>query len=187
MKIVAISGSRRHGNSFAMVEAACRALKGRCSLTRVDLGNVDCRPCDGCLRCDKTGACRLKDDMQKILPKIAEADGFIIATPARWSLLSGELKVFLDRLNPLAMRELLKGKKAIIFAAGQSSKAQGESVRLARDSVAFFCDNAGIDVVDSVLAYGLLLPSDIKKTPAVLKKCEKASVKLLQSLAARQP
>jgi len=182
-KIVAVIGSCRRGNTFAMVEAACRALMGKCDFTVIDLRKTNTRPCNGCLRCDETGICPLRDDMRKILQKIASADGFIFGTPTRWSLLSGELKIFMDRLNPLASRETLKGKKAVLFAVGQSSKKNGKSVKLARDSVASFCDNAGIKVIKSVLAYDCLKASDVKKkSPAVLVKCAKAASALLRSL-----
>jgi multimeric flavodoxin WrbA len=184
LKIVAVIGSCRRGNTFAMVDAACRALKGKCKMTVVDLRELDIRPCDGCLQCDKTGRCYIQDDMQEIVTEVANADAFIFGTPARWGLLSGELKVFFDRLNPLASRETLKGKKAVIFAVGQSAEDQSDSIGCARDSVVHFCRDAGIKVLDSVLAYDCLGDSDLgDKSPDVLAKCEVAAGKLLQDFA----
>jgi multimeric flavodoxin WrbA len=182
MKIVAVSGSQRRGNTFAMVDAACRALEGRCEVTMIDLRKFNIQPCSGCLKCDTTATCRIQDSMADILPEVAGADAFIFGTPARWSILSGELKVFFDRLYPLP-EKALKGKKAVIFAVGHDSQDNGGSIQRTRDSVAHCCDNIGIDVIDSVLAYGCLHSSDArKKTPEILQKCAEAANNLCRVL-----
>jgi multimeric flavodoxin WrbA len=183
MKIVAIVGSLRRGNTYAMVEAAVHAL-GRREVELIHLKNLDIKMCNGCLSCDKKRKCHINDNMKVILPKIAAADGFIFGTPSRWSLLSGELKVFFDRLNPLAVPELLKGKKAVIFAVGQTVGKEAETIKLAADSVRFFCENAGIVVVDTVIAKGCTERNDlIAKHPTILLRCKRATLKLYNSLA----
>lgn len=181
MRVVALIGSARDGNTKAMVEAACSALDKHADVTLFHLGRAQ-QPsfCDGCLSCDESGKCHIADDMSAWVQKVAEADALIIGSPARWSLLSGELKTFFDRLNPLAVPEGLKGKKALIFAVGQSSEDHGESIALTKDSILHFCDNAGLDVVDSVLAYDCLNENDIQnKYPEKLKACREAAQKLL--------
>ncbi len=103
MRILAIVGSARRGNTYAMVEAATHELSAKaCDVELIHLRDIKLEVCDGCLACDEEGKCVIEDDMEKILPDVAQADGFIFGTPARWSLLSGELKVFIDRSNPLA-------------------------------------------------------------------------------------
>jgi multimeric flavodoxin WrbA len=183
MRVMAIVGSSRRGNTYAMVEAACHGLKD-CETQLVHLDGAGIRPCDGCLTCDTTGECHIQDRMQELLPGLTAAQGLIIGTPARWSLLSGELKVFLDRLNPLAALEQLKGKKAIILAVGQTEGELAESIDLAARSVRFFCDNAGVEVVDTVLATGCLRPDDlITKQAPLLGRCKAAAQRLHESLA----
>lgn len=182
MRIIAIVGSNRRGNTYAMVEAGCHALTDS-ETELLHLKDLKIIECDGCLTCDETGKCHIEDDMQNIINRIAEADGFIIGTPSRWSLLSGELKIFLDRLNPLAMPERLSGKKAIIFAVGQTEGEEAESIKLAAKSVKYFCENAGIEVLVTVLAEKCLNKDDlIKNFPNILKECKEAAVKLHKSL-----
>lgn len=182
MRIVAIVGSSRRGNTYAMVEAGCHALKD-CDVELIHLKDVDIKVCDGCLSCDETGKCAIDDDMEDILRAIKEADGLIIGTPSRWSLLSGELKIFIDRLNPLAVPELLKGKSAIVFAVGQTEGDESETIRLAVNSVKNFCDNAGIKVEEEVVAEGCLGPEDlITKHPEILKSCRDAALKLYEKI-----
>jgi multimeric flavodoxin WrbA len=167
-----------------MVESACHALDSGCDVELIHTRDLTLAFCDGCLSCDKTSACHIDDSMTAVISSMLAADGLIIGTPVRWALLSGELKVLFDRLNPLAVPQKLKGKKAIVFAVGQSTQEQDDSVKLACDSVITFCNSAGIDVVSTVLSFGCLEPNDlIEKSPEVLNNCKLAARKLLDSLS----
>jgi multimeric flavodoxin WrbA len=167
-----------------MVESACHAIGSECDVEFIHVKDMTVKFCDGCLACDKTGKCHITDSMTPTIKSIVAADGLILGTPTRWSLLSGELKVLMDRLNPLATQQKLKGKKAIVFTVGQSTPDQDNSVKLACSSVVDFCDNAGIAVVAKVLAFGCLSANDIiEKSPEVLTKCKKAGRKLLESVS----
>lgn len=182
MKIVAIIGSNRRGNTYSMVEAACHALEDF-DVELIHLLGLTNHSCDGCLSCDDTGECHIKDDMQDAIESMSTADGFVFGTPTRWSLLSGELKVFFDRLNPLAVPELLSGKKAIIFAVGQCEGEEAKSIQLAAQSVGYFCDNAGIEVVDTLIAEGCQQPTDIiTKYPEILEKCKNSATRLSKAI-----
>jgi multimeric flavodoxin WrbA len=166
-----------------MVEAGCQELKD-CDVELIHLKDISLNVCDGCLECDETASCHIEDDMSELVQRIKNADGFIFGTPSRWSLLSGEMKVFLDRLNPLAVPELLAGKKAIVFAVGQSKGEDVETIQLAADSIKHFCDNAEIEVVDTVIASDCLQPEDlITKHAEILEQCRASAKKLFASLA----
>lgn len=175
MRIIAIAGSVRRGNSYAMVEAACHALDD-CDVEFMHLKDTQLHVCDGCLTCDESGRCHFKDGMNEILPRMASADGFIFGTPSRWGLLSGELKVFLDRLNPLAVPEKLKGKKAVVFAVGQTKGKEAQTITSAAQTVCTFCEGAGITVVETVIAKDCLeADALISKHPRSLDACKKAA------------
>jgi len=183
VKILAVCSGRKNGNSSIMIQKAMEAVPNADSFIDViHVGSMKLLYCDGCLSCDKTGVCHLHDDMSPIISKIDNYHAFIFATPTRWSLLSGDLKVFFDRLNPLATTEKLEGKKAVVFVVGQSKKVEAESIRLAADSVRYFCENAGIKVVDSVLATDCLDLEDILSCQDVLNSCKSAMNTLLNTL-----
>ena len=57
--------------------------------------------CRGCLACQKTGSCVIRDDMDDLVGKMREADAIVFATPIYYYEMSGQMKVFLDRCNPL--------------------------------------------------------------------------------------
>ncbi len=181
MKILAISGSIRNGNTEILVDEAIRDIKTdkNVEIEKIHLGNIHMNYCSGCLKCDTTGNCIFDDDMTEIVSAVRASDAFIFATPTRWGLLSGELKTFLDRLNPLAIKEELKGKKAIVFAVGQSEEENCESIKYAAESLKIFCDNAGIEVIDTVIVCDCYDSNDASKKVNSIASCKNAINKLI--------
>ena len=57
--------------------------------------------CKGCLACQKTQKCVLKDDANIIAEKVLAADTLVFVTPIYYYEMSGQMKTLLDRLNPL--------------------------------------------------------------------------------------
>ena len=57
--------------------------------------------CKGCLACQKTQKCVIKDDAVEIAEKVKEAETLVFVTPIYYYEMSGQLKTLLDRLNPL--------------------------------------------------------------------------------------
>jgi multimeric flavodoxin WrbA len=184
LKIIGIVGSPRKGNTEIMVRASLEGVKQAGAETKIILlRDLKLEMCDGCLECDKTGKCHFDDGMNEINEKLAGADGFIIGTPARWSLLSGNLKVFMDRTNPLAMPGRLKGKVAGIIAVGQSSKEEEESsISKAANSVRNYCSNAGIEVVGVVLGFEAFDKGDIRTNIETIENCKKLGRALVEHL-----
>ena len=57
--------------------------------------------CIGCLTCQKTQKCVLKDDAAEIAEKVRNADVLVFVTPIYYYEMCGQMKTLLDRLNPL--------------------------------------------------------------------------------------
>ncbi len=57
--------------------------------------------CIGCLACQNTQKCVIKDDAVEIAEKVKNADTLVFATPIYYYEMSGQMKTLLDRLNPL--------------------------------------------------------------------------------------
>lgn len=183
MKVMAIVGSCRSGNSLIMVNYLLDVFKNSgIDFEIIHLKDISFGFCNGCLQCDETGECYQNDELNEIVKRINKADAFVLASPTRWSLLSGEMKVFLDRLNPLASKEQLLGKKAIIFSVGQTHREDDASVETAANSIKAFCENAGIEVIDIVLAYGCLAADDVRNNTNVMQNCILAAQKLIKSI-----
>jgi len=159
-KTLIITGSLRQGNSNALAQLIKDELTG-IDCEEINLGKLKMQFCDGCLGCDESEKCVKEDELSLLYGKLEAADKLVLITPARWSLLSGEMKVFLDRLNPFAVSEKLKGKKAYCFAIGQSQEGDSESIEKALESLKFFCDNAEIDYAGGSIVCDCLMPQDI--------------------------
>ena len=182
--IIGIVGSPRKGNTETMVRATLGGAKEAGAETEIILlRELELKMCDGCLQCDETGKCHFDDAMNELNERLSEADGFLIGTPARGSLLSGNLKVFLDRTNPLAVPERLKGKVAGIIVVGQSPEDEKEqSIRKAAESVENYCSNARIETVGTVLGFNAFNEGDINKDVKTLEDCKKLGKALVEHL-----
>lgn len=121
--------------------------------------------------------------MNAINEHLASADGLIIGTPARWALLSGSLKNFIDRTNPLAATERLAEKKVAVIAVGQCKGEEAESIKKAAESVLNFCNDAGMELVDMMIVEGVLSPNDIDQKTTEFNKVRKLANKLVKSIS----
>ena len=57
--------------------------------------------CKGCLGCQTTGKCILRDDAERIIAQMKAMDVLVFATPIYFYEMSGQKKTLLDRTNPL--------------------------------------------------------------------------------------
>lgn len=124
-RVLIIVGSRRDGNSAHLA----RKIKDGLSLERISSdiitpGNQKIYLCTGCMDCDRNGVCDFTDDMLQNIEKINESEVLLFITPTRWNTLSGDLKIFIDRLNPLYSTKKLRNKKMICLVIG--SKVRNE-------------------------------------------------------------
>jgi multimeric flavodoxin WrbA len=67
----------------------------------ISLKGKELRFCIGCLSCQNTQKCVLKDDAVWIAEKVKDADTLVFVTPIYYYEMSGQMKTLLDRLNPL--------------------------------------------------------------------------------------
>lgn len=142
-----IVGSRREGNSLKLAKMISDKLEGSRINTRIIVpGNQLIHLCTGCMDCDKNGVCDFNDDMISNIELVKKEDLIVFITPTRWNLLSGDIKIFLDRLNPLFSSKALKGKKAIIISVGSKPKDVYSSYS-ASTSLRYFVESAEMDCV----------------------------------------
>ena len=142
-----IVGSRRNGNSLKLGKKLKEELKKERIVSHIIVpGNQKIYLCTGCMDCDESGVCDFYDDMISNIEKVNKSDTLIFITPTRWNLLSGDIKIFMDRLNPLYVPKKLEGKKAIAIAIG-SSKEEDFSTNGALSSIDSFCENSKMKLI----------------------------------------
>ena len=106
-KILIISTSpRRNSNSHALAESFAKGAADAGSEAEViSLIGKKIEYCRGCFACQKTGQCVIKDDATEVEKKVLEADVVVWATPIYYYEMSGQMKVMIDRLNPLFTKD----------------------------------------------------------------------------------
>jgi len=105
VKIVILNGSPNLGKGATgtILSAFKKGLEiKKPDITTIYVYQLDIKPCQGCFTCwTKTpGKCIHKDDMENLLPLIAESDILIIATPVYLDGMTGPMKIFIDRIIP---------------------------------------------------------------------------------------
>lgn len=102
-KIIVISSSLRvNSNSEALAgEFARGAADSGNEVEIISLRGKEIRFCTGCLTCQKTLQCVLRDDAPAIVGKMRDADVIVFASPIYYYEMAGQLKTLLDRANPL--------------------------------------------------------------------------------------
>ena len=99
MKVLGIVCSpRKGGNTEILVQEALSSAQTCGAETElITVCDKDIKPCDGCLSCEKTGNCHIKDDMQEIYRKLLDADGIIWGTPVYFFNVTAQAKTLIDR------------------------------------------------------------------------------------------
>ena len=102
-RVLVISSSlRRRSNSELLAKEFARgAEQSGNTVEFVSLRDRQIGYCIGCLACQKTGRCVLKDDKALLCEQMRAADVLVFASPIYYYEMSGQLKTMLDRANPL--------------------------------------------------------------------------------------
>lgn len=102
-KVVVISTSiRANSNSEDLAKSfADGAMFAGNEVDFITLKDKQISFCKGCLACQQTGKCVIKDDVTKIMDKVIDSDIVVWATPIYYYEMSGQMKVLIDRLNPM--------------------------------------------------------------------------------------
>lgn len=100
--VVIISSTPRAGGNSEILatEFANGAIKAGNKVEMIYLRNYDLKYCQGCYACTK-GKCIHDDGMEQLAQKLVAADVIVFATPVYFYSMSGQLKVFIDRLMPV--------------------------------------------------------------------------------------
>lgn len=165
--LILSSSPRVNGNSDLLCSQFAKGAKeAGHQVEIVHLNNKKIHPCYGCYSCDNSGACFQKDDMAELLPKMLEADVIVFASPVYFYSMSGQLKVFIDRLVPIYTQ--VRADIYIFVTAYDSNKRNLESTveairGLTRDCFEE-CEEKGV-----LMAGGVDERGEIKAKPEFMK------------------
>lgn len=176
MKVIAVCGSPRRGNTEWMLDKLCAALENRgAEVEKLLLRRMDVQMCRGCLSCekggkDRQGVCVIKDDMNSLYPKLLAADAIILATPGYMGMLSGRLKNFLDRTCAVWPR--LEGKRLAGLAVAEDTRGQ------VVQNLRAYAGLLKMPWMGSVFTFAKL-PGEVAKKPGLERRLERLAEKIL--------
>jgi multimeric flavodoxin WrbA len=104
MHIIAFNGSpRKSGNTSTIIKAMLKGAKDAgAKTTEVRLHDIGMKGCMGCLTCrTKAGKCKQKDALTPYMEAIKTCDGAIFGTPIYMYHVTGQMKMFIDRIYHL--------------------------------------------------------------------------------------
>jgi multimeric flavodoxin WrbA len=124
MRILAIHGSPRTVRSTTRQIAASvleGAAEAGAETDMVDLCDLTITPCTACDGCSFTGVCVYEDDVPSLVARMKDADGIVFASPVYIDNVSGQMKVFFDRLADAIHYQVLAGKYGCSVASTYES------------------------------------------------------------------
>lgn len=166
-KVLIITSSLRNGsNSESLARSFARGAEAAGhSVEMISLKGKKIAFCQGCLACQKTKQCVIKDDAPAIAEKIASADVVAFASPVYYFGLSGQLKTLLDRCNPLYFRDYAFRSVYFLASAAENAPSTVEgSVQGLQGWIECF-EKASL--VDTIFAGGVTAPKEIEHHPAM--------------------
>ena len=104
MKKVLVISTSLHKNSNSeklAAEFARGARESGCAVEELSLKGKKLQYCIGCNLCLNTGRCILPDDGNEMMEKVRSSDALAFATPIYYFEMCGQMKTFLDRMNPI--------------------------------------------------------------------------------------
>ncbi|MDO9550203.1 MAG: flavodoxin family protein [Methanoregula sp.] len=124
MKILAIHGSphtiqstTRKLTNFILEGAA----EAGAETEIIDLCDFRVTPCTACEGCSFNGICVYDDDVPAIVARMKDADGIIFGSPVYIDNVSGQMKIFFDRLADPIHYQVLAGKSGCSVATTHTS------------------------------------------------------------------
>ncbi len=160
MRVIGFVGSpREDGNTATLVKRILAGAASTGAETEVFfLNNMNIRGCQACMYCKSHDGCKQEDDMIPLIEDIKKSDRIVIGSPIYMGYITGQTKVFLDRLyvfstGPNSPSKMPAGKKAaLVFSQGNpDEKAFSQYI----ETVPNILRRQGIEITDTLFAAGV--------------------------------
>ncbi len=191
MKVLGLFGSpRRGGNSDLLLEEMLRGAQSReAEIEKIFLSELDISGCRECRRCEIDGNCVIQDQMQKLYPKLLQADHVILASPIFFYGVTAQAKRMIDRCQALWARKYILKKTSV---QEESARRKGWFVSVAGSrgekvfqgailTVRYFFDALNVEYAGELTFGRIDSKGAIKKHPTALKEAFEAGQRLVAS------
>ena len=116
-----LASPRTRGNSDLLLETFLEGVgEGGGEYEKVTVSSLTIAPCNECLACENTGECVIRDDMDRVYPRLLEADKLVVASPIFFYGLPAHFKALIDRCQALWYRRRLMEEGGESFSGGSA-------------------------------------------------------------------
>ena len=191
MKVLGLFGSpRRGGNTDLLLEEMLRGAQGQqAEIEKIFLSDWDISGCRECRRCEIDGNCVIQDQMQKLYPKLLQADHIILASPIFFYGVTSQAKRMIDRCQALWARKYILKKTSV---QEESARRKGWFISVAGSrgekvfqgailTVRYFFDTFNVKYAGELTFRRIDSKGAIKKHPTALKEAFEAGQRLVAS------
>ena len=132
MKVMAFMGSpRKQGNTDILIDKVIEGVKSKADaeVEKIYLYEADIKYCNGCGAHTILGGskdCPLGDDMQSILERMVQADGFIFGSPNHGRTITAGMTNFIARMMPLLKMDVTRDASGTIIDAQSKPLIRGK-------------------------------------------------------------
>ena len=192
MKILAIIGSLKKGNSYRITQQVENRLKSYAnseSIGKVDLEfdylflkDANLELCKGCFACIPRGEdkCPLKDSRADIEKRILASDGIILVSPVNSMNVSWLMKNFIDRFSYTLHRPIFVNQKLMLIVT-TGGVGQKETLKMLSYTM------GGSDLVSKLAVITPPFKYRPKYKETIARDVDKASRKFYRSLKSDKP
>ena len=186
-KIFAFIGSplKEKSNTYTLTKIMIDKLLELDNGIKFDLitaGDVNIQPCKGCWSCMRLGKCSLDkiDDMAFLKQKMLDSDFIICGSPVYAMQVSGQMKIFLDRLASWYHTFRLVGKPGITV-----STTAGAGLDEVHEYLRLVLNMTGVKVISKLETYGTL-PQILINPEDALKSAHKMAYEIYPYLVSEK-
>ena len=190
LKVLSIMGSPRiKGNTDRLLDEALKGAQSQqAEVEKIVVDKLQIAPCKEYYGCLKDGNCVIRDDMDDMYHKLADADGIIVASPIFFYGVSAQLKALIDRCQALwARKYVLKqtppnsGRKGAFIAVGATKGTKLFEGPIL--TVRYFFKAVDVEYADELLIRGVDQRGEIKQHPQSLSETFELGSRLASRLA----
>ena len=189
MQVIGFSGSpRKDANTDRLVRQVLAGAGAEGAETQFfRIADLSIKGCISCYYCRAHDTCAMKDDMQDIYKALHAADAVVVGSPVYMGQMSGQTKIFVDRLLPLLNADFttrLKKQPALVLAFTQGQPDTASFMPYIENTQQFF-GFLGFSPKAVLVAGGTREKDDVTKQKDVMDRAAATGASLVRDSRAR--
>lgn len=183
-KVIGFSGSpRKDANTDRLVrQVLAGAAEAGAETKFFHVAELGVQGCKSCYHCKTHLTCSIPDGMQALLAEVLSADAVVLGTPVYMGQMSGQLKIFVDRLLPVMNADFstrLQKHPTMVLALTQGVPDLEEYGAYATSTQEMF-GFLGFTPGEVLVAGGTRAPADVEGQQELMARAKSVGAKLVR-------